>query len=134
MLTDILLKFFPGLESHPRVLIFTQVLTLLLGSLAIFLAANMQNVLELMLYSYAFMVSGLFVPLMAAMFFRQTNWLAALASMISGGSTTIILTSIDAKLPFGLDANIFGISMSLLIFILISLFFKNPKYINNTKS
>jgi len=134
MLTDILLKFFPGLESHPRVLIFTQVLTLLLGSLAIFLAANMQNVLELMLYSYAFIVSGLFVPLMAAMFFRQTNWLAALASMISGGSTTIILTSIDAKLPFGLDANIFGISMSLLIFILISLFFKNPKYINNTKS
>ncbi|MEZ4691937.1 MAG: hypothetical protein R3A12_17990 [Ignavibacteria bacterium] len=52
---------------------------------------------------------NLFVPLMAAMFFRQTNWIAALASMIAGGSTTIILTSLETtKLPFDLDTeNIF---------------------------
>jgi SSS family solute:Na+ symporter len=36
----------------------------------------MQNVLELMLYSYAFMVSGLFVPVMA-LFLEKSHPTAA---------------------------------------------------------
>jgi len=127
VLTDILQKFFPHLGSHPRVLQFTQLLTLALGVFAIILAASMENVLELMLYSYAFMVSGLFVPLIAAMFFKQTNWLAALASMLVGGSTTIALTSFNVALPYGLDANIFGITASLATFVLCSILFTKSK-------
>jgi solute:Na+ symporter, SSS family len=122
--TDILQRFFPALEKHPRVLPLTQLLTLLLGVFAIFLAASMENVLELMLYSYAFMVSGLFVPLIAAMFFKQTNWKAALASMLSGGITTVALTSSNVSLPFELDANIFGITVSFLVFIFVLLITK----------
>ncbi len=128
MLTDILEKIFPRLQNHPQLLRYAQILTLLLGIFAILLASNMENVLELMLYSYAFMVSGLLVPLIAAMFFNQRNWLAALASMIGGGSTTLILTVLETKLPFGLDPNIFGISVSLIIFISFSLSFKQLKY------
>jgi solute:Na+ symporter, SSS family len=121
ILTDILQKIFPKLEHHPKVLRITQVLTLLMGVFAMFLAARMENVLELMLYSYAFMVSGLFVPLLAAMFFKQNNWKAALASMIVGGSCTIILSSIQTDLPFGLDANIFGITASAITFYTVNL-------------
>jgi hypothetical protein len=33
----------------------------------------MQNVLELMLYSYAFMVSGLFVPVIGALFLEKSH-------------------------------------------------------------
>lgn len=117
MLTDILQKMFPRIQHHPKILRFTQLLTLCLGVFAIMLAYSMENVLELMLYSYAFMVSGLFVPLVAAMFFKQTNWMAALAAMITGGSTTLILTLLTIKLPFDLDPNIFGITMSFLTFI-----------------
>ncbi len=130
--TDILLRYFPSLEKHPKVLVFTQILTLLLGGFAILLAASMENVLELMLYSYAFMVSGLFVPLIAAMFFKQNNWKAALASMLSGGCTTVILTSFKFKLPFDLDANIFGICMSLLVFVFVSLLTKKNKLHGNS--
>ena len=43
----------------------SQLITLAIGAVAIVLATNMQNVLELMLYSYAFMVSGLLVPVLA---------------------------------------------------------------------
>ncbi|HNQ60752.1 MAG TPA: sodium:solute symporter family protein [Bacteroidia bacterium] len=117
LLTDIIEKLFPQLKNHPKVLLFAQILTLAIGIVAIVLAASMENVLELMLYSYAFMVSGLLVPLIAAVFFGQKNWKAAIASMLSGGSTTIILTVFNADLPYGLDANIFGISISLLVFI-----------------
>lgn len=125
VLTDILQRFFPNLQHHPQVLRFTQLLTLVIGVFAIFLAANMENVLELMLYSYAFMVSGLFVPLIAAMFFKQRNWIAALASMLTGGTTTILLTTLSIALPFGLDANIFGITASLIVFVAVS-FLSNP--------
>ncbi len=125
MLTDILQKIFPKLHDHPKVLQFAQLLTLLLGIFAIVLASSMENVLQLMLRSYAFMVSGLLVPLIAAMFFRQNNWKAAIASMISGGSTTIFLMSLESTLPFGLDANIFGISISLLTFITFTLLSSN---------
>ncbi|MGF1638279.1 MAG: hypothetical protein ACFCUU_14475 [Cyclobacteriaceae bacterium] len=40
----------------------SQGITLIVGTVAVILAAKMENVLELMLMSYAFMVSGLFVP------------------------------------------------------------------------
>jgi SSS family solute:Na+ symporter len=46
----------------------SQIVTLAVGLFAILLASQMQNVLELMLYSYAFMVSGLFVPVIGALF------------------------------------------------------------------
>ena len=127
VVTDILQKLFPVLKNHTKILLITQGLTLIIGVFAILLAASMTNVLQLMLYSYAFMVSGLLVPLIAAMFFKQTNWIAAVASMLCGGSTTIILTSLNFELPFGLDANIYGISMSLFIFILLSLILKQNK-------
>jgi SSS family solute:Na+ symporter len=127
ILTDILQKLFPKLEHHPLVLRYTQGMTLMLGLFAILLAASMENVLELMLYSYAFMVSGLLVPLIAAMFFKQTNWIAAFVSMVGGGTTTILLTSLNVALPFGLDANIFGITMSLLLFIMVTLLFPVSK-------
>ncbi|HEX5002008.1 MAG TPA: sodium:solute symporter family protein [Bacteroidia bacterium] len=123
--TDILLRFFPNLAHHPKVLPFTQVLTLVLGILSMYLAANMKNVLELMLYSYAFMVSGLLVPLVAAMFFKQTNGSAALASMLTGGTVTVALTSSKIALPLELDANIFGILTSLFVFLIV-LYFTNP--------
>jgi SSS family solute:Na+ symporter len=37
----------------------------------------MQNVLELMLYSYAFMVSGLFIPVLGALFWKKSHPIAA---------------------------------------------------------
>lgn len=123
ILTDLTKKILPDFSTTKKMLRFSQAITLALGIFAIFIAATMENVLELMLYSYAFMVSGLFVPLVAAMFFKQKNWLAAVASMLSGGFTTIFLILADWQLPFDLDPNIFGITTSLLVFILMTLLF-----------
>ena len=96
---------------------YSQVLTLIIGALALFLAMKMENVLELMLLSYAFMVSGLLVPLLAALFTKRPSSLAALLAMLGGGMTTSILVSLKPELPLGLDANIFGIVASLLVYV-----------------
>jgi len=81
-----------------------------------------------MLYSYAFMVSGLLIPLLAAVFLNQRNELAALGAMIAGGGTTISLLITEAKLPYGLDANVFGILTSLLTYII---FFNSHKLLKH---
>lgn len=117
-LTDIIGKRMPATATTAQVLRVSQLLTLALGIIAMIIAANMQNVLSLMLASYAFMVSGLFVPLIAAVFLGKRNGNAALAAMIGGGLTTIILGNIGMGLPLGLDANVFGITVSALLFFI----------------
>ena len=98
----------------------SQVMTLLLGIIALLISASMTNVLDLMLYSYAFMVSGLLVPLVGGLFFKINNANAAVAAMLVGGVTTVVLSFNAELLPFGLDANLFGITASAIVFSAIS--------------
>ncbi len=126
--TDILQKI-PSLKKfgQKNILRMSQVITLFIGAFALLLASQMTNVLELMLYSYAFMVSGLFVPIIAALFTKKPNPVAALFSMFIGGTTTVSLVILNIKLPLGLDANIFGISVSLLSYIFVYYIHKSIK-------
>ncbi len=126
IVTDIISKFYKKEITQKKLLKLSQLVTLSVGVFAILLASQMQNVLELMLYSYAFMVSGLFVPVIGALFWKKSNPIAAFWSMLLGGSTTIGLIISNKKLPLNyslpkyLDANIFGISISLITFVLLS--------------
>lgn len=122
VVTDILSNVLP--ISEEKLLKYSQVATFVIGAFALLLATVMTNVLDLMLLSYSFMVSGLFIPLIAALFFKKKDPVAAIAAMISGGSTTLILEILSKKeivhLPWGIDANIFGILMSLIVYLIIS--------------
>lgn len=94
----------------------SQVVTLIVGILAIGLAAGMQNVLELMLMSYAFMVSGLLIPVLGALWIRQPSPQAAFWAMIGGGATTLTLQIAGVDLPGGVDPNLAGITVSAILF------------------
>lgn len=123
--TDLLGKYLGHLKPE-AMLRTSQAITLLLGVIAVGLAWQMTNVLELMLHSYAFMVSGLFIPVLGALFWRNSSSVAAFWSMLAGGSVTISLivsgNSLPGgiSLPAGIDANLYGITVSALIFILIN--------------
>ncbi|MEA1898582.1 MAG: sodium:solute symporter family protein, partial [Bacteroidota bacterium] len=91
-----------------------------IGLSSLILASYMTNVLELMLYSYAFMVSGLFIPILVALYGKRPNSLAAIFAMIIGGATTVGLAFLNIKLPFDLDANIFGISASAIVYFVLN--------------
>jgi len=129
ILTDIL-----GLdEKKKNSLRYSQIITLFVGITALILAANMPNVLELMLYSYAFMVSGLFVPVVGALFWKRSTPLAAFWSMLLGGGTTITLIISEIKLPVDLDPNVFGISTSLIVFVALTLLFPKERKVLSGK-
>ena len=119
--TDILRKLFKLPEDQKYNLRISQIITLLIGIMALVLAWQMENVLELMLYSYAFMVSGLFIPVLGAFYWKRGTAQAAFWAMLSGGSLTLLLSVLGVELPLGLDPNIFGITASLIVFIGLSL-------------
>ena len=120
---DILGKFFSR-KSDNYNLKGSQLITLLIGAFAILIAFSMTQVLDLMLTAYAFMVSGLLIPVIMGLFSKNPSASAALASMIIGGSTTVILILTETEIPFKLDENIIGLSASLITYLLIDNFIK----------
>lgn len=126
--TDIVGALRKSMPSDKNLLRLSQAATFLLGAAAIALASQMQNVLELMLYSYAFMVSGLLVPVIGALMWKKSSATAAFWSMLAGGGTTLALIASQRELPLGLDANVFGIALSAVVFISLTLLFpkRNP--------
>ena len=129
VVTDILSNILPIREEY--LLKFSQIATFVVGALALLLATVMTNVLDLMLLSYSFMVSGLFIPLIAALFFKKKDPNAAIAAMIGGGLTTLCLEYLKTEglvhLPLKLDPNIFGISLSLAVYLLVANRRKGPE-------
>jgi solute:Na+ symporter, SSS family len=131
LLTDVLSRLFKIHGNQKVMLRFSQGLTLFIGIVALMIAATMENVLELMLYSYAFMVSGLLMPVIGAFFLKKKTPQAAFWSMLIGGGTTLFLTVSGISLPLGLDPNIFGISASAIVFF--SLVFLFPHQGKNSE-
>lgn len=115
LITDVLAYFKPGDKNHT--IGRSQLITLAIGVVAIVLATMMHSVLDLMLHSYAFMVSGLLVPVVGTLVYKNPSAQAAMLAMIVGGTTTLTLIIADLELPFGFDANFYGICLSALAFI-----------------
>ncbi|MFW5877109.1 MAG: sodium:solute symporter family protein [Myxococcota bacterium] len=77
---------------HPKtVLRWSRWLTIVVGAVAILVALLLPKVLDAILLAYSFMVSGLLVPMLAALFWRRATAAAALASLVSGGTTAVAL-------------------------------------------
>ncbi|PKV75601.1 sodium:solute symporter family protein [Pontibacter ramchanderi] len=151
IVTDVIGHFTKSDPESPRMLRLSQLTTLLVGAFALWLATTMTNVLNLMLYSYAFMVSGLFVPIIGALFWKRRSNVAAFCAMLVGGTTTILLqVTMNAEgfvqipflglsfgLPYGLDPNLFGLTAALVLYITLTILYPNKthkKWQNTTPS
>ncbi len=121
VVSDILNRIIRVDQNTTTFLRISQLATLVIGVVALLLATAMTSVLDLMLYSYSFMVSGLFIPVLGAFFWRHSTATGAFWSMLAGGTTTVALSTIGWPLPLGLDANVFGILTSLAVFVTLSL-------------
>lgn len=123
--TDILQRF--ASLTDKSILRISQLMTLILGTIALLIASFLTNVLDIMLMSYAFMVSGLLMPVLGVLFWKNPSTVAAVVAMLGGGITTITLLFLEIELPFGLDPNFFGLSLSALSFIILNPLFPNKK-------
>ena len=85
-------------------------------------------VLDVILYAYAFMDSGLFIPTLGAYFWRKGSSIGALAGMLLGGGLTLLLLTEVISLPttvksWGFDASIYGIILSAIVFLVMSILY-----------
>jgi len=120
VLNDLIARLTRKKLSDKRLMTLSQVLTLAIGLVAIFLASYFANVLEIILLAYSFMVAGLFVPTLGAYFGKKKSSFAAFWSMILGGSSCLVLIIGEWKLPFGLDPAFYGIIVSLVVYLLFT--------------
>ncbi|MFQ5536501.1 MAG: sodium:solute symporter [Gemmatimonadota bacterium] len=95
--------------------------TLVLGLGAVALALSFTAVLDAILQAYAFLVAGLFIPTLGAYFWRRGTALGAFWGMLAGGGTTLTLLITGIEPPFGLDPSFWGILVSFLVFVPVSL-------------
>ncbi|GGH41220.1 sodium:solute symporter [Mangrovimonas yunxiaonensis] len=111
--TDIL-----GLKSdNPKTIRMSQIITFVIGFAAILLATVMTSVLDLMLSSYAFMVSGLLIPVLGMLYAKKKKPLAALLAMLLGGFSTLLIMLFKIDIPFGFDPILIGVTISLLTYL-----------------
>jgi SSS family solute:Na+ symporter len=93
-----------------------------------------------MLLSYAFMVSGLFVPIIGALYWKKSSSTGAIAAMLGGGFVTLLLTWLSGdtitlfgasfgniQMPYGLDPNLYGITISFILFVSLSYWFPSQE-------
>ena len=114
--SDIAARLLPKLSSRGMVRL-SRVVTLVLGIIAFVIAASFEQVLDIILYAYAIMVSGLLVPTLAAVYGRSASSSAALSAMLAGGGSTLVFILMAWDLPFGLDPTAYGLCISGLAFV-----------------
>ena len=119
-LSDVLQVSAGSGEMHKKELRYSQWITLGMGAVALIIALFLQNVLSAMLFSYAFMVSGLLVPIIGGLYWKRATAKGAFVAMIAGGALTTAL-SVYQIAPIGLDPNIYGLLAAFILFVGISL-------------
>ncbi len=136
LVNDVLHRYIFKNNSDKQLMFLSQIVTLIIGIVAIVIASEFKKVLDAILYAYAFMVSGLFIPTLGAYLWKKASSTGALLSMIAGGSLTLTLQIKPELLPeklskTGLDATVYGILISLIIFISCSYIFPDKEKTNH---
>lgn len=132
---DIIERYFIKNISAKASIRLSMAATFIIGVLAVILAAQFNTVLDAILYAYAFMVSGLFIPTLGAYFWEKASSSGALAGMLTGGILTLLLLTKILTLPeciakYELDASIYGILSSAIIFVGVSIQYPDKAGVN----
>ncbi len=107
--------------ASDRVIIrISQVVTLVLGLLAVGYAQRFGTVIEGVFDAYGFLVAGLFVPTLGAFFWKRGNAPGALAGMVTGGVVVHALPRLQGRLPSSAEHVLFGLELSPVVFGLLA--------------
>ncbi|MDD5133940.1 MAG: sodium:solute symporter family protein [Phycisphaerae bacterium] len=126
IVNDVLQRYIFKNSGVKTIMALSQIVTLIIGVAAIIIASSFQQVLGAILYAYAFMVSGLFIPTLGAYFWKKSSSSAALWAMLGGGGLTLLLLTNTVTLPqrlakIGISESFYGMFFSAIIFVPLSL-------------
>ncbi|NLZ95251.1 MAG: sodium:solute symporter family protein, partial [Bacteroidales bacterium] len=126
---DIYEKYINPKASSAQNVVVGRISTLLIGAIALIIALQIRSVLTIAWIGSDFLTSGAFIPLVLGFLWVRGTSKAAIASMLFGllFSTYNLFVALGVNLPVAWDTAsakqaIIGISGSLFLFIVISLF------------
>jgi SSS family solute:Na+ symporter len=111
--------------SERGLLVLSRALTLIVGFGSVLFALYVPSVIDSILLAYSFMVSGLFFPATAALFWKRASGIASFWSIVLGGGTTVALHVLDAGTR--LDPIFYGLGVSGSTLFLLTLWFPHRR-------
>ncbi|MFJ2865679.1 sodium:solute symporter [Kitasatospora sp. NPDC087314] len=90
-----------------------------LGVVSIGVACALDDVISALTLAYNLLVGGLLVPILGGLVWRRGNLPGALAAMIAGGGTVIVLMAVKGVLAN--EPIYFGLAVSLVVYLVVSL-------------
>lgn len=102
------------------VLWLSRVVTLVVGFGSVAFALLVPKVIDSILLAYAFMVSGLLFPTIAALYWRRVTASAAFWSILAGGVTAVVLSLPWIDPPLDLDPAFFGLPVSGIVLLVVT--------------
>ena len=121
--TDLFKVLKPGITDKQQ-LIITRLTVFVVGIFGLIFALQKSHIFDVMMLALAIFVSGLFIPVMAALFYKKATTSAALTSAIVGAM--VQLSSFAAKtlgyLPEGVEPILLALISSSLVMWLVSHF------------
>jgi SSS family solute:Na+ symporter len=119
---DIVRAFRP--QTKDRTLLFVARLFIIsIGILGVVFALNMKGIFDILLLAFAIFVSGVFVPTMAALFWKKATKAGALVSSIAASVAVVVLygLKLSKMLPQWIEPIIISIFLSLILMVVVSL-------------
>lgn len=107
---------FKKLDSKQE-LVVARFATLAITILSLIIALKFQNIYDLMVSSWAFLLVGCFVPLMFGIWSKKANTPAATASSLSGFAAWIIASVVSPNTP----NELIGLAVSFIVFVAVML-------------
>lgn len=125
---DIVKVLRPTLKDHSQLQI-TRGIILVIGALGAVFALGRSNIFDVMMLSLALFVSGLFVPVMAALFWKKATPLAGLCSGIIGVMTEVIVFGLKTTghIQWDIEPILVAISASFIALWLVGHWSYNPQ-------
>jgi SSS family solute:Na+ symporter len=102
----------------------SRVLTVVIGLGSVAFALYAPTVIDSILLAYSFLVGGLFVPTMAALFWPRVGGRAAFLAILAGGGVTVALSLHDWGL--GVEPIFVGLGLSTAVLVLVTLLTPRP--------
>ena len=125
---DILKNFRPQTEDQ-TLLRWARIFIVIIGILGIIFALNMKGIFDILLLAFAIFVSGIFVPTMAAIYWKKATNAGAMVSSIVASVVVVVLYGLKLSnmLPKSIEPIIISILVSLVLMVGISLLTYNPE-------
>ncbi|HSC77644.1 MAG TPA: sodium:solute symporter family protein [Candidatus Acidoferrales bacterium] len=129
LIHDVYHRFLNPQASERQILIFSRLIVVALGVLAVFLAAHTESILRMALYAYTVYGAGITPVVLAAFFWKRANAQGALASILVGTAISIgwsLVAQSESQSAFvaltkDVDAVVPALICSVLVLVFVSL-------------